>query len=86
MDFFSGFKRTLQKLRWHHPQDMPDLKLSMGDSTLHTVLVVAVVSEHQGENHFSLNQKSIEQPDEIGGLGRKAAPDEYPPSLMVDND
>ena len=23
--------------------------------------------------------------DEIGGLGRKAAPDEYPPSLMVDN-
>ena len=52
--------------------------------------MVAVVSERQGENHFSLNQKpigSLNVPgDEIGGLGRKAAPDEYPPSLMVDND
>ena len=69
---------------------MPDLKPSIGDSTLHSVSVVAVVSERQGENHFSLNQKPMRSltvhGDEIGGLGRKATPDEYPPSLMVDND
>ena len=67
---------------------MAGLKPSVGDSTLHSVSVVAVVSERQGENHFSLNQKPIVQPDrdEIGGLGRKAAPDEYPPSLMVVSD
>ena len=40
-----------------------NLKLSMGDSTLHSVSVIAVVSERQGENHFSLNQKPIAQPD-----------------------
>ena len=57
---------------------------------LHSVSVVAVVSERQGENHFSLNQNPIAQPDRARGrnwgLGRKAAPDEYPHSLMVDND
>ena len=42
---------------------MPDLKPSMEDSTLHSVSVVAVVSERQAENHFSLNQKPIAQPD-----------------------
>ena len=40
--------RTLQKLRWHDTQVMPYLKPSMGDSTLHSVSVVAVVSERQG--------------------------------------
>ena len=44
----TGFKRTLQKLGWHNTQVMPDLKPSMGDSTLHSVSVVAVVSERQG--------------------------------------
>ena len=43
-----SFKRTLQKLRWHDTQVMPYLKPSMGDSTLHSVSVVAVVSERQG--------------------------------------
>ena len=46
--FLTGFKRTLQKLRWHHPQDMPNFKPSMEDSTLHSVSVVAVDSERQG--------------------------------------
>ena len=46
--FLTGFKRTLQKLGWHDSQDMPNLKPSMGDSTLHSVSVVAVVSERQG--------------------------------------
>ena len=45
----TGFKHwTLQKLGWHNTQDMPDLKPSMGDSTLHSVSVVAVVSERLG--------------------------------------
>ena len=34
---------------------MPDPKPPMGDSTLHSVSVVVVVSEWQGENDFSLN-------------------------------
>ena len=55
----TGFKRTLKKLGWHDTQVMPDPKPSMGDLTLHSVSVVAVVSERQGENHFSLNQKTI---------------------------
>ena len=55
--------RTLQKLGWHNTQVMPDLKPSMEDSTLHADSVVAVVSEHHGENHFSLNQNLIAQPD-----------------------
>ena len=53
----------LQKLGWHDSQVMLDLKPSMGDSTLHSVSVVAVVSERQGENHLSLNQNPIAQPD-----------------------
>ena len=61
--FLTSFERTLQKLRWHYPQVMPNLKASMEDSTLHSVSVVAVVSERQGENYFSLNQKPIAQPD-----------------------
>ena len=45
----TGFKHcTLQKLGWHNSQAMPNLKPSMGDSTLHSVSVVAVVSERQG--------------------------------------
>ena len=58
-----GFKRTLQKLGWHNTQVMPDLKPTLGDSTLNSVSVLAVVSERQEENHFSLNQKPIAQPD-----------------------
>ena len=50
-------------LGWHATQVMPDLKPLMGESTLHSVSVVAVVSERQGENLFSLNQKPIAQPD-----------------------
>ena len=49
-------------LGWHNTQVVPNLKPSMGDSTLHSVSVVAWVSEHQGENYFSLNQKPIAQP------------------------
>ena len=50
-----GSKRwTLQKLGWHDTQVMPDPKPAMGDSTVHSVVVVVVVSERQGENHFSL--------------------------------
>ena len=56
-------KLDLQKLGWHDAQVMPDLKPTMGDLTLHSVPVVAVVSERQGQNHFSLNQKLIAQPD-----------------------
>ena len=62
--FLTGFKHwTLQKLGWHNTQVMPNPKPAMGDSTLHSVSVVAVVSERQGENHFSLNQNPIAQPD-----------------------
>ena len=44
--FLTGFKHwTLQKLGWHNTQVMPDPKPSMGESTLHSVSVVAVVSE-----------------------------------------
>ena len=51
-----GFKHwTSQKLGWHDTQVMPDPKPAMGDSTVHSVSVVVVVSERQGENHFSLN-------------------------------
>ena len=51
-----GFKQwTLQKLGCHDTQVMPDPKPSVGDSTVHSVSVVAVVSERQGENHSSLN-------------------------------
>ena len=46
---------TLQRLGWHDTQVMPDRKLSMGDSTAHSVSVAVVVRERQGENHFSLN-------------------------------
>ena len=46
--FLTDFKQTLQKLGWHDPQAMRNLKPSMGDSTLHSVSVVAVVSERQG--------------------------------------
>ena len=51
-----GFKHwILQKLGWHDTQVMPSPKPSMGDSTVHLVSVVAVVSEHQWEKSFSLN-------------------------------
>ena len=43
---------SLQKLWWHDTQVMPDPKLSIGDSTVHSVSVVVVVSVLQGENHF----------------------------------
>ena len=56
-------KLDLQKLGWHDAQVMPDLKPTMGDLTLHSVSVVVVVSERQGQNHFSLNQNPIAQPD-----------------------
>ena len=42
---------------------MPNSKPSMGDSTVHSVSVVAVISERQGENHFSLNYIPIVQCD-----------------------
>ena len=59
----AGFKHwTLQKLGWHKTQRMPDLKPSMGGSTLHSASVVAVVSERKGEKHFSLYQNPIAQP------------------------
>ena len=52
----TGFKRWMsQKLGRHDKQVMPDPKLAIGDSTLHSVSVAVVVSERQGENHFSLN-------------------------------
>ena len=52
----TGFKHwTLQKLGWHDTQVMPDTKPAMRDSTVHPVSVVVVVSERQGENHFSLS-------------------------------
>ena len=41
-------KLDLQKLGWHDAHFMPDLKPTMGDSTLHSVSVVVVVSERQG--------------------------------------
>ena len=47
--------QDLQKLGWHDTQVMPNPKPSMGDSTEHSVSVVALVSERQGENHSSLN-------------------------------
>ena len=51
--FLTGFKHgTLQKLCWHAEQVMPDPQSSMGDSTVHSVSVVAVVSVRQGEKHF----------------------------------
>ena len=50
--FLTGSKHwNLQKLGWHITQVIPDSKLSMGDSTVHSVSVVAVVNERQGENH-----------------------------------
>ena len=74
------------RLGWHTTQVVPYLKPSMGDSVLHSSSVVVVISKRQGENHFSLNQKPTVHGAKIGGLGRKAASDEYPPSPMVDND
>ena len=70
---------------------MPNLKPSMGDSTLHSVIVVAVVSERQGSEPFQSQPKADRSVwpcmvTIIEGLGRKAAPDEFPPRLMVDND
>ena len=37
------------------PNLNPNLNPKMGDSTVQSVSVVVVVSERQGENHFSLN-------------------------------
>ena len=52
-NFSSVFKHwTLQNLGWNDTQVMPDPKLSMGDSTVHSVSVVVVVSERQGKNRF----------------------------------
>ena len=48
MEISHWLHATLQQLGWHHSQIMPDLKPSMGDSTLHSVSVVVVVSERQG--------------------------------------
>ena len=54
--FLTGVKHwTLQKLGWHDTQVMPNPKPSMGDSTEHSVSLVAVVSKRQGEKRFSLN-------------------------------
>ena len=62
MDFvLTVFKHwTLQKLGSHGTQVVPDPKPAMGDSVLVTVIVV---SEPQGENHFSLNEKPVDQSD-----------------------
>ena len=47
--FLTGFKHwTLQKLGWHVTQAMPDLKPAIGDSTVHSVSVVVVVSSVRG--------------------------------------
>ena len=53
----------------------------MGDSTVHSVSVVVVVSERQGENHFQSQLHS-----EIGGLGGLHDLVKYRPSLVVDID
>ena len=59
--FLTGFKHwTLQKLGWHNTQVMPDLKPSMGDSTPHSVSVVAVVSELRGRT-ISVSTKNRAQ-------------------------
>ena len=51
-NFLIDFKHwILQKLRWHDTPVMPNLKPTMGDSTVHSVSVVAVVSERQEHNH-----------------------------------
>ena len=56
---FTGLKHwTSQKLGWHDTQVMPNPKLSTGDSTVHSVSVVVVVSERQGENHFQSQVKT----------------------------
>ena len=62
-NFSPASSTGLYRLGWHNTQVMPDLKPAMGDSTLHSVSVVAVVSERQAENHFSLDQKPIAQSD-----------------------
>ena len=60
------FKPTLQKVGNNlQTQVMPNLKPSMGDSILHSVSVVAVVSELLGENHFSLNQINLARPETL---------------------
>ena len=38
---------TLQKLGWHDTQVRPDPNASLGDSTVHSVSVAVVASEHQ---------------------------------------
>ena len=43
---------TLPMLGWHDTQVMSDPKPSMVDSNVHSIAVVVVVSECQGENHF----------------------------------
>ena len=64
MKFLSNFKHwTLQKLEWHKTQGMPNRKPSMGDSTLHSVSVVAVVVSVRDEHHFTLTQNPIAQSD-----------------------
>ena len=82
----TGFKRTLQKLGWHDTQVMPYLKLSMGDSTLHLVSVVAVVM--RAISYLTKPDRSVWPctVTRIGGLGGKTDLVKYPPSLTVDND
>ena len=54
--FLSSFKHwTVQKLGWLGTQVMPDHKPAIGNSTVHSVSVVVMVSERQGGNNFSLN-------------------------------
>ena len=62
-------------------------------SELQSVSVVVVVTERQAERPHSVvpsnkhwwRSRTVHS-DKIEDFGRKVAPDEYPPSLMVDND
>ena len=65
-------------------------RVRVRDSTVHSVSVVVVVTECQ-ERTTSVSAKNWSRSrnvhsDEMGGLGKKAAYDEYHHSLMVEND
>ena len=46
--FLTGFKHwTVQKLGWHNTQAVPDPKLSMRDSTEHSVSLKPLIGQSQ---------------------------------------
>ena len=84
----TGFKHwTLHQLRWHHTQVVPVPTPAIGDQTLHPVSVVVVIARWitiSVATKFEYRSLTVHH-DETEGMESKAAPDEYPPRGIVDN-